>query len=146
MLEGTDHSVDSPLNLGGGGSKLCPPPPSSERRPKSITKNVCSLGRFYPFLLATKAVKESSGMALFFFWTWSLEWGKVSASRAGRFLPPEKTRYPLYRRLGGPQGRYGQVRKNLAFTGIRSPDRPACNQSLYRLSYPAHKCIYFTTV
>ena len=26
-------------------------------------------------------------------------------------LPPGKTRYPLYRRLGGPQGRYGRVRK-----------------------------------
>ena len=25
--------------------------------------------------------------------------------------PPGKTRYPLYRRLGGPQGRSGQVRK-----------------------------------
>ena len=26
-------------------------------------------------------------------------------------LPPAKTRYPLYRRLGGPQGRSGLVRK-----------------------------------
>jgi len=26
-------------------------------------------------------------------------------------LPQGKTRYPLYRRLGGPQGRSGQVRK-----------------------------------
>jgi hypothetical protein len=26
-------------------------------------------------------------------------------------LPPGKTRYPLYRRLGGPQGRAGRVRK-----------------------------------
>ena len=26
-------------------------------------------------------------------------------------LPPGKTRYPLYRRLGGPQGLSGQVRK-----------------------------------
>jgi hypothetical protein len=26
-------------------------------------------------------------------------------------LPPEKTRYPLYRRLGGHQGRSGRVRK-----------------------------------
>jgi len=26
-------------------------------------------------------------------------------------LPSGKTRYPLYRSLGGPQGRYGQVRK-----------------------------------
>ena len=26
-------------------------------------------------------------------------------------LPPGKTRYPLYRRLGGPQGRAGRVQK-----------------------------------
>ena len=26
-------------------------------------------------------------------------------------LPPGKTPYPLYRKLGGPQGRSGQVRK-----------------------------------
>jgi hypothetical protein len=29
--------------------------------------------------------------------------------------------------------------KNLAPTGIRSPDRPARSQSLYRLRYPAHR-------
>ena len=43
--------------------------------------------------------------------TTALEGGERSASRPGRSLPPEKTRYPLYRRLGGPQGRSGQVRK-----------------------------------
>ena len=37
--------------------------------------------------------------------------GEGSASRPGRFLLPGKTRYPLYRRLGAPQGRSGQVRK-----------------------------------
>jgi hypothetical protein len=37
--------------------------------------------------------------------------GEGSASRPGRSLPPGKTRYPLYRRLGGTQGRSGQVRK-----------------------------------
>jgi hypothetical protein len=37
--------------------------------------------------------------------------GEGSASRPGRFLPPGKTRYPLYWRLGGPQGRSRQVRK-----------------------------------
>jgi hypothetical protein len=26
-------------------------------------------------------------------------------------LPPVKTQYPLYKRLGGPQGRSGRVRK-----------------------------------
>ena len=43
--------------------------------------------------------------------TTGLEGGEGSASYPGRSLPPRKTRYPLYRRLGGPQGRSGQVRK-----------------------------------
>ena len=50
-------------------------------------------------------------------------------------LPPGKTRYPLYRRLGGPQGRSGWVLKISPPTGIPSPDRPARSKSLYRLSY-----------
>ena len=50
-------------------------------------------------------------------------------------LPLGKTRYPLYRRLGGPQGRSGRVRKIWPPTGIRSPDRPARSESLYRLRY-----------
>ena len=33
-------------------------------------------------------------------------------------LPTVKTRYPLYRRLGGPQGRSGRVRKMLPPTGF----------------------------
>ena len=65
--------------------------------------------------------------------------GEESASRPGCSLPSGKTRYPLYRKLGGPQVRYGQVRKISPPTGIRSPDRPAPSQSLYRLRYPAHK-------
>ena len=48
-----------------------------------------------------------------------LEGGEWSAARPGRTLPPEKTRYPLYRRLGGPQGRSGRA-ENLVPTGIRS--------------------------
>jgi hypothetical protein len=43
--------------------------------------------------------------------TTALEVDEGSASRPGRFVPPGKTRYPLYRRLGGPQGRSGQVRE-----------------------------------
>jgi len=41
----------------------------------------------------------------------ALEGDEGSASRPGCSLPPGKTQYPLYRRLGGPQGRSGQVRK-----------------------------------
>ena len=59
-------------------------------------------------------------------------------------LRPGKTRYPLYSRLGGPQGRSGRMRKNLATTGIRSPDRQSRSESLYRLSYsgPRTTCFY----
>jgi hypothetical protein len=38
--------------------------------------------------------------------------------------------------MDGPQGRSGRVRKISLPTGIRSPDRPPRNESLYRLSYP----------
>jgi hypothetical protein len=41
----------------------------------------------------------------------ALEGCEWSASRPGRNVPTGKTRYLLYRRLGGPQGRSGQVRK-----------------------------------
>ena len=51
--------------------------------------------------------------------TAALEGSEWSAARPGRTLPPGKTRYPFYRRLGGPQGRSGQA-ENLVPTGIRS--------------------------
>jgi hypothetical protein len=50
-------------------------------------------------------------------------------------LPPGKTRYPLYKRLGGPHGRSERVRKISPSTGIRSPDRLARSESLHRLNY-----------
>ena len=36
-------------------------------------------------------------------------------------LPPGKTRYPLYRRLGGPQSRSGRVREILPPLGFDPP-------------------------
>jgi hypothetical protein len=55
----------------------------------------------------------------------ALEGVEGSALHSGPSLNLGKTRYPLYRRLGGPQGRSGQVRKISLPTGIRSPNRPA---------------------
>ena len=86
--------------------------------------------------------------------TTALEGGEVSESRPGRSLPPGKTRYPFYRRLGGPQGRSGQARKISPPTGIRYPDRPTRSQLLYRLSYTDHnlylgegtKTLYFSLI
>ena len=42
--------------------------------------------------------------------TSALNGGGWSTPRPGR-SPPGKTRYPLYRRVGGPQGRSGRARK-----------------------------------
>jgi hypothetical protein len=44
-------------------------------------------------------------------------------------FPPGKTPYPLW---VGPRASL----KNLAPNGIRSPDRPARSELLFRLSYP----------
>jgi len=51
--------------------------------------------------------------------TAALEGSELSAARPGGTLPPGKTRYPFYRRLGGPQGRSERA-ENLVHTGIRS--------------------------
>jgi len=46
----------------------------------------------------------------------ALEGGEWSTARPDRTLPPGKTWYPFYRRLGGPQGRTGWA-ENLVSTG-----------------------------
>jgi len=51
--------------------------------------------------------------------TAALEGSEWLAARPGRTLPLGKTQYPIYRRLGGPQGRSGRA-ENLVPTGIRS--------------------------
>jgi hypothetical protein len=71
---------------------------------------------------------------LYSFWTSVLK-GMGGQYHAPAALSPGKTRYPLYRRLGGLQGRSGRMR-NISPNGTRSPDHPALSQSPYRLSYP----------
>ena len=52
-------------------------------------------------------------------------------------LPTRKTQYLLYRKEAGwAPGPVWTGAENLVPTGIRSPDRPASSESLYRLSYP----------
>jgi hypothetical protein len=60
-------------------------------------------------------------------------------------LPPGIARFPLYRRLGWPQGPIWTRAENLASIGIRCPDRPARSESLYRLLCldPSLICSYF---
>ena len=52
---------------------------------------------------------------------------------------PWKDPVPIVQEAGWAPGQVWTGVENLAPpTGIRSPDCPACNQSLYGLSYPAH--------
>ena len=77
--------------------------------------------------------------------TAAIEGDEWSAACPGRTLPPGKTRYPFYRRLGGPHGRSGRA-ENLVHTGIRSRTVQTVAQSLYRLSYPAHNTLIYQSV
>ena len=79
----------------------------------------------------------SRGIALLFSRTFGIRWGGGVSPTPRPPLPPRKTRYPFYRRLGGPQGRSGRA-ENLVPTGIRSRTIQPVTQSLYRLSYQAH--------
>ena len=68
--------------------------------------------------------------------TLALDGSGWSTARPGRFTPGKETRYPLYRSLGGPQGRFGRMRKISPPTGIQSLDSPVRSESLHRRSNP----------
>jgi len=77
--------------------------------------------------------------------TATLEGGEWSAARPGRTLPPGKTRYPLYRRLVGPQGRSGRA-ENLVPTGIRSwTVQPVVSRYTDRATGPTNNLIHLIT-
>jgi len=63
-------------------------------------------------------------------------WG-VSVTPRPLFIPG-KNPVPIVQEAGWAPGPVWTGAENLAPTGIRSPDRSARSQSLYRLSYPAH--------
>ena len=54
-------------------------------------------------------------------------------------LTPKKDPVPIVQEAGWTPGPVWTGAENLVPTGIRSPDRPARSQSLYRLRYPAHR-------
>ena len=78
-----------------------------------ITCNIkvkCSLLQALRFCTGLTPHRGSRGTALLFL-DHGARRGEGSASRPGCSLPPGKIRYALYRRVSGPQGRYGQVRE-----------------------------------
>ena len=75
-----------------------------------MTVSLNKVGRFPPSI-GHEGPQGEQRYSSTLFLTSALEGGEGSASRPGRNLPPGKTRYPLYTRLGVFQGRSGQVRK-----------------------------------
>ena len=61
-----------------------------------------------------------------------------SAIRPGRFTPG-KDPVLIVQEAGWAPGPVWMGAENLARTGIRSSDRPARSESLYRLSYPGRQ-------
>jgi len=75
-----------------------------------VKKVNCTVVQALRLCTGRTAHRGSRGIALLFL-DHGTRRGERSASRPDISLPAGKTRYPLYRRLGGPQGRSGQVWK-----------------------------------
>jgi hypothetical protein len=58
---------------------------------------------------------------------------KQSASRAGRSIPGKEPRYPLNKRLGGPQNRSGR------FLEKRKIPYPFLNRKILRIRHPVEE-------
>jgi len=78
--------------------------PAPPRAPLNIVKVKVKRNRYRPGV----AQRVGRGIVLVFHDRGTRR-GEWSAARPGQTLPPGKSRYPFYRRLGGPQGRSGRA-------------------------------------
>ena len=89
-------------------------------------------GQFHP-RTGHEVLNGERGIALLSFILGS-RWG--CGQRTPRPLYPRKDPIPIVREAGWTPGIVWTSAENLIHTGIWSPNRPACNVSLCRLSYP----------
>ena len=71
-------------------------------------------------------------------------WGVSITPRP--LFTPGKDQVAILQEAGWAPGPVWTGAKNLASTGIRSPDRPTSGQSLYRLSYPGISCRPYSVI
>jgi len=69
-------------------------------------------------------------------------WGWVVSSTPRPLCPPGKTRYPLYRRLGGPQGRSGRVQYLLLSNLYLPRDKSPCDTFTLSPPVTSHSSIH----
>ena len=108
---------------------------SSSRIQRTKVRYIKSKGKDSPYNSILRLVGWVKVYNSTQFKTSALKTGVGGQHHAPAALPPRKTRYPLYKRLGGSQGRSERARKNSPPNGIRPPDRAARTESLHRLSY-----------
>ena len=95
---------------------------------------------------AMKKKRRSRGIALLFLYT-RCYMGVGGQRQAQIPLPPGRTRYPLYRRLGGPQSRSEQVQKIMHPPGFnpRSVQPVASRCTDYAILAPAESIMELLT-
>ena len=101
----------------------------------------CTLVQALRLCTGRTAHRGRRGIALLFHDHGTRRGWRVSVTPRPLFTPG-KDPVPIVREDGWAPGPVWTGAENLAATGIRSPDRPAHSQALYRLSYPAHNNCY----
>jgi hypothetical protein len=97
----------------------------------------CNLVQALRLRTGRTAHRESRGIGLPFHDHGTRRGWMVSVTPRPLFTPG-KDPVPIVQEVGWAPGPVWTGAENLASIGIRSPDRPARSQSLYRLRYPAH--------
>jgi len=85
---------------------------------------------------ATKTQRGSKGIAVLFL-NLAARWGWVMNATLPSLYALVRDPVPIVMEAGWIPGPARMGTKNPAPTGIRSPDRPVCSESLYRLHYPS---------
>ena len=114
--------------------KSCPPPGFDHRTVQPIASRYTDCAT----RLTVRPIGGSRGIALLFHDQRHYKGVSGQHHAPAALYPRENSRYPMYRRLGGPQGRSAQMRKISPPPGFDPRTDPARSQSLNRLSYRAH--------
>ena len=93
-------------------------------------------GRALRLCTGRTAHRGSRGIALLFLDHGTRRGWGVSVTPRPLFTSGKEP-VPILQEAGWTPGPVWTDAENLAFTGFRSPDGPACSQLLYRLNYPA---------
>ena len=122
-------------------ARTCKPIPFTPIMHMVNVKVKVTLVQALRFCAGRMAQRGSRGIALpFHNHDTRREWGFSVMPRL--LFTPGKDPVPIVQEAGWAPGPVWTGAENLDPTGIRSPDHPACSQSLYRLRYPAHNYAY----